>query len=267
MDGSQTSSSMKSISAGLRKIMSNPWVIGIGWILGVLGFVFGVYVYYDSKSERNLIYFVNPARATVVRSDKSSNLVVSYKNEVVRTDITAVQVALWNKGKMSIKKNDVLQPIVLYTGNGAPILEATIRASQREISRLTLDPAESSKGRLKIDWDILEQNDGSVIQIIYAADKDTELKIEGIIEGQKNINQFTKSDSVILLSGFLVFAFAFLVISFTPEIILPSSITGGRWSKIIFWSSILGGLVVSVAISFYAVFWMIQYYRIPMNFD
>jgi cell division protein FtsB len=97
-------------------------------------------------------------------------------------------VALWNRGNRPIKKQNVLKPVVIYTQDNSPILEATIRKTSRDVTHLSLNLDELQKGRVTIDWDILERNDGGIIQLIYAGKPDVHIQAEGVIEGQPSID-------------------------------------------------------------------------------
>jgi hypothetical protein len=89
----------------------------------------------------------------------------------------AVQVAVWNQGRETIRKSDVLRPLVIKTDT--PILEVVVRKEARPgIVGLKLDESESEKGRLGVSWDILEENDGGVIQLIMSAASDVNVTAE-----------------------------------------------------------------------------------------
>ncbi|HST20533.1 MAG TPA: hypothetical protein VLR90_05425 [Blastocatellia bacterium] len=81
---------------------------------------------------------------------------------------------------------------MLYTTDNTPILEATIRKVSRDVVGLDLKAEEISQGRLTISWDILEHNDGGIIQIIYAGSPSVTIQAEGILEVQNEIKH-TKS--------------------------------------------------------------------------
>jgi hypothetical protein len=192
---------------GLKSITSNPYIfIGLA-VISLLSFAFGIYSWLDNKASRELTYFVNPARAVVVQSGKTSDLSVSYKGELVQGDITAVQIAIWNAGKLPVKSGDILKPIVFYTETGAQILEATIRNPGREVCQVSLDHIKLKEGRVTVNWGILEINDATVVQVIYAGDSNVAIKSEGIIEGQGSLIQSGES----AIAKYMMFAFAFIL--------------------------------------------------------
>ena len=106
------------------------------------------------------------------------------------------QVAIWNQGKLPIKDTDVLKPIVLFTADKSPILEATIRKVSREVTNLQLQTNEVQNGRVTVAWKILEQDDGGIIQLIYAGSPEVDIRPDGVIEGQKEIPRILYTNKI-----------------------------------------------------------------------
>ena len=175
-------------------IFSHPAFNFIGLIVGILGLFFGFYFYNAAKIYPQLVAYTLPVKTTIVKSGQASEIKTIYKDKEINTDVTAAQIAIWNQGNASIKKENILKPIIISTQNNTPILEATIRKSTREdVTKLTLNSEEIQNGRLTVSWNILEQNDGGVIQVVYAGNSETTIGVEGTIEGQKEIIKSTKS--------------------------------------------------------------------------
>lgn len=75
--------------------------------------------------------------------------------------------------------------------DGSPsILEATIRKTSRDVVGLDMRGEELAKGRLGLSWNILEQDDGGSIQIVYAGPPGATVHLEGVIEGQRSIERY-----------------------------------------------------------------------------
>src|SRR5690348_13909732 len=104
----------------------------IGLVLGVVSvvvsFVFGLI----PLKARQLSWYVPPIRSTIVRSGKSSDLVVLYRAQPVKGDVSTAQIGIWNDGRESIKPEHVLEPIVVMTNPRVPILEAKIQYIARQ---------------------------------------------------------------------------------------------------------------------------------------
>ena len=171
------------------RFISHPMVVTLGLIGAVASIIsipLAVYFFLLGNRMRELTYYVHPVKAVVVKTGEASRLAVMYDGKEIKTDVVAVQVALWNQGRETIRKSHVLRPLVINTV--APILEAVVRKETRQgIVGIKLDESEGGSGRLGVSWDILETDDGGVIQLILAGKTDTKVTAAAVIEGQKEI--------------------------------------------------------------------------------
>jgi hypothetical protein len=114
----------------------------------------------------------------IVKAGQTSKLLVSYEGQRIATDVVAAQIVFWNAGKLPIKPEHIRQPVAIATDPSRPILESTIRASTPErenIINAQLDTTDAANGRITITWDLLEQDDGFQIQVIFAGPSETRL--------------------------------------------------------------------------------------------
>ena len=185
----------------ISSLLSNPRVATALSILGLVSTltfgIFAIFTYVQTSHKRVLTFSINPARTVVVNTKQSSRLSVAFDGEPVRTDLTAVQVAFWNDGNESIRKSNNLKPLVIATENGVPILEATVLKVSRDVSQITLDLSSIRDGRITVNWDILEQNDGAVIQIIYAGSPTVVISAQAVVETQGEVNSSTDQTTAI----------------------------------------------------------------------
>ena len=103
----------------------------IGSAASVIGLPLTIVLSYLCRERPALTYFVNPAKAAVVRTDQTSRLAVQFDGAPLSGNVTAAQVAFWNAGKKPIRADSVLRPMVLRT-KGCRILEANVRKTTRE---------------------------------------------------------------------------------------------------------------------------------------
>lgn len=157
--------------------------------IGIIAIIIMIYIHLEGKSERELNYYCHPVKATVVKTGQTSSLEVFFDEEKIDSDVTAVQVAIWNNGKKPIKRDDILETITLYTEPKTLIIDAVVRKRTREVIKLSIDRSSIKEGFIPINWHILEHNDGGIIQVIFAGSLDVEILAKGIIEGQKSIKQ------------------------------------------------------------------------------
>jgi hypothetical protein len=184
------------VKGELSKFLSQPfvsYVTLVGTIASVVAIPLAIYFFVKSKETPELAYYIYPVKGAVVQTGQASRLVASFDGQPIQSDISVAQVAIWNQGNRPLKSNDVLRPIVISTEGNAPILEATIRKNSREVTQLSLNTDEIQKGRLRLNWAILEQSDGGIIQLIYVGGPKIPINVDGIIEGQPQLTrvQFT----------------------------------------------------------------------------
>ncbi len=163
-------------------------IVGIaGSIASIIGIALSIYFFMVSREVPELTYFVHPAKAAVVRSGQTSGLTVMFDGQNLNGDITATQIAIWNAGRKSVRSENILQPLVIRTTNHAKILEARVQKVTRDVVGLSLDTSRLSFGEVGVSWNILEQNDGGVVQIIYAGNERTGIEANAVLERQAKI--------------------------------------------------------------------------------
>jgi hypothetical protein len=180
--------SMESKQTGsLVRFFSNPVVGMLGSLASIVGVLLAVYFYAASVRQRDISYVVHPAKVVVVKAGQISRLEVTLDGKKLKGDVTAAQVALWNDGNESVRREHVLKPFVIRTSKSAPIIDARIIKRSRAVTGLALDNRRAEVGELVVSWNILEQNDGGVIQLVFAGSPETPISAEATIEGQPKI--------------------------------------------------------------------------------
>lgn len=180
----------------VSRFFGNPLVGIIGSLASILGVGLAVFFYFSGRAQPELSFYVHPIKATVVKIDQASKLNVRFENRDILSNVTAAQVAIWNRGNKSIRTENILKPIVISTDIKKSILEARVIKTSRDVVNMSLDTAQLGKGKVGISWKILERGDGAIIQLIYEGDPETNINIEGIIEGQKEIEKVQYSEKI-----------------------------------------------------------------------
>ena len=176
----------------LQLFAQNPVVGLVGCAVGVLSLATTIFFGVTALKTKELSLYVNP-KTTIVRSGHGSDLHVLYRGQEVSTDVTALQVELWNAGREPIRPEHLLSPIILETTPNVPILEARIRHISRPITQIVLDTTHIADGKAAVSWKILEQNDAAVIQFILAGPPATSITVTGSLEGQPRVTVFRAS--------------------------------------------------------------------------
>jgi hypothetical protein len=175
----------------LRRFWSHTVVQISTWLISIiLGAYLGYLAAGWSEKTRELSYTVSPVRTNIVKAGEVSALSVSYKDVPVTTDVSSVQVRIWNQGSDAIRQAHILQPLVISTADQTPILEVTVRKQTRpDIVQLQHDDSMQQSGLTKVSWNILEQGDGGIIQLILAGKPDVKISAVAVIEGQRAIRE------------------------------------------------------------------------------
>ncbi|MBK9240910.1 MAG: hypothetical protein IPL75_11745 [Acidobacteria bacterium] len=176
-------------SSAIMDFFRRPEVGIAGSVASIISIGLSVYFFLASSETPELTYFVHPVKAAVVRTGQASGLSVQFDGQVLRSDITATQIAFWNAGRRPIRGSAILSPLVIRTGNGERILEARIRKTSRDVAGVVLDSSRMASGEVEIRWSILEQNDGGVLQLVYAGNEAVELEARAVLEGQPQLVQ------------------------------------------------------------------------------
>ena len=87
---------------------SNPWVGILSTAASIVGLVLTVFFYFRSASYPELVYLVSPVRTIVVKQGTTSRLGVVFDGRPLTQDVTATQVAIWNRGRQAIRRAAIL---------------------------------------------------------------------------------------------------------------------------------------------------------------
>jgi hypothetical protein len=158
-----------------------------GTIFTVLGVALAIYFYFAGARTRRLTYYVNPIKTIVVKGGEASTLRVLHDGQDIKGDVTAAQVAIWNDGTEPIRAENILSSVRLVLEPAVPILEAKIRKESRDVIGATVDTSHLADGVIPVAWKILEHNDGAVIELIFEGSAETELVVQGTVEGQPTV--------------------------------------------------------------------------------
>lgn len=170
------------------RIGKHPFIIFAGFVITVIALIVMIVLFFISQTERELVYAVNPVKTRVVTMGQATGLEVTHNRvELGDVDITVAQVGIWNSGDESIRKENILKEVVIYTKPSVRILEASVSNSSRELDILKFNIIESPElleiGKVPVSWNILEKDDGASVQLIYLGPPEVEILVEGLIEG------------------------------------------------------------------------------------
>jgi len=158
----------------------------LAYTCSILAVPLAIYLYFRGIQEREPKYYVSPERTRIIDTSvpAPAQLQVLYKGRDLNASVGAVVIYFWNDGKLPIKAEDVLEPLIIDLDADCEILDARVLKVSRSVTKLTKgEVGDRGKNRLPLSFSILEHNDGAAIQIIYSGKPDTTVSLSGTIVG------------------------------------------------------------------------------------
>ena len=168
--------------------LKRNWLGILGLLVGVAGISLSIMFYTRTLAERDPAFVVGLDRTEIIRADRVSGAplkVVKGDGTEISGDISSVKMYFWNRGKLPIKPEHVLQPIyITLQDERADILDFQVVGYSRDV----VDPqvtrsASTPRRSLAVSFRIMEQNDGLCLQVIYSGDPTANFGMTGRIEG------------------------------------------------------------------------------------
>ena len=180
----------------LDRFLKNPWASGAAWLFSIVALPLAIFTWTDSIRSRKLCYLVHPVRTIVLNAQGATGLTVTHKGQELKGDLTAAQISIWNAGNESIRSTNILESVRLVSNPPVQIIEAQIQKHSRDLCGASLDVAKAASGIIGLNWAILENNDGVIVQVIYQGTPDVSFSVLGVLEGQKSVNVVSHVGSI-----------------------------------------------------------------------
>lgn len=180
--------------------------------------VYGYYFLYVGYKLREPTFFVDPIRTTILDKTNAADApltLLTAKGDTITSDVVSVYIYFFNQGEETIKLENVYAPLKVRLDTSSRILDFKMIKSARKISGIEV-MIDSTSEFLNITFRALEKDDGFVGQVIFAGNKDSQLYIEGGIDGAKDFKSEIASVDpfyfMIALTIFLIAAYIFLIV-------------------------------------------------------
>lgn len=193
----------------------NPVVGLVGSLTSVTGLVLTLVFYFVSEKHREIVYQVSRSPTTIVQSGRSSDLRVYFHGSEVTGDVSSIQISIWNAGRESVRRENILSRVVTVKMRaGATILNARVTRTTRDLTGFTCQLP--SLRSVSCSWDILENNDGGLLDIIYLGKLGFQT-VDGEVEGRlplREVSDFehgrrsSKQPSILMSIASLLLGFA-----------------------------------------------------------
>lgn len=186
-----------------------------GYFVGLLGVALSIYFYEASKKEKDPTFIIEPIRTEIVNSEKLQNSpikVIKTDSQEIKKGLTSIRFYFWNKGKEAIKNENILSDIIIRTEPSTKIIFNRILKQARNINQITLSQVDSNA--LKLNFNILEIDDGFTGEILVEGNPNTKITIQGAIEGVKSFSNFPASFYRVLSKTVLYFIIGVIGLGF-----------------------------------------------------
>jgi hypothetical protein len=209
----------------------NPKIGLLGTIASVIGILFTIVQFVLDENDREIVYTV-AAPTTIVRSGRLSDLRLNFHGSEITSDVSSVQVAIWNTGRASVKRENVLsdQHRLTISFDSPTVVLDVFAKPTRDIVELEVDKTNTARGQIFCSWNILEQEDGLLLEILYVGSPSIKvpdsIRVAGVIEGKRRIKRTPSRDmtawflAAILIVAGCVSIFRFIRTDHVPWLIV-----------------------------------------------
>jgi hypothetical protein len=180
--------------------------------------VYGYYFLYVGYKLREPTFFVDPIRTTILDKTNAADAplhLLTSKGDTITSDVVSVYFYFFNQGEETIKSENVYAPVNIWLDTASRILDFKMIKKAREVSGIQVS-VDSTSRFLNVGFRALEKDDGFVGQVIFAGNKDSQLYIEGGIEGAKEFKGERAAIDpfyfMIAATIFLIAAYIFLIV-------------------------------------------------------
>lgn len=146
-----------------------------------------IYFHNQSRNIQELIFFESPNKSVLVDIKDSTGLVVAVAGEKDITSLISTNIAIWNNGNKTIKKNNILKPIKLILPQDVKVVGNIKVKKNRDEFNFKATKSTKYNNIISIEWDFLKQGDGALIQLFHTGSTLIQTKIIGELDEQKEI--------------------------------------------------------------------------------
>lgn len=152
-------------------------------ILAIASLGLGYYWYIQSDKRREPCFVISPPVVAAISpvNSKYTNI-ERQKGELVTNMTYSITMYYWNKGREPIHKSDILKPLLIkFSPNNYELLESRIIKQSRDTVGAVLIPQHERNNCIQVSFDLLEENDGFAINVVFNSTQYVTTTLEGII--------------------------------------------------------------------------------------
>jgi hypothetical protein len=171
----------------LNKIAQHPILVVGGYLMGIVGLVMAYQAF-----EKPDICWTLGAPQLVVAPQEDSELAVTFGGGAITGAVSALQLEIWNHGNKPVRSSDILSGVRVTSGEGR-VLKAKVVKQSRTLIGVEIFDAKTNGCSFR--WEILEPDDGFVVQFLLAGSTNTSLSVDGAFERQRTIRNVNRSST------------------------------------------------------------------------
>lgn len=239
----------------------NYWNL-ISIILVLLGIALAIYFQLTNKHERQPTFL--PTKGLLIYSsyskptNKSLSGIKDKKINNASVNLYVQELAFWNKGKMSINKADIIEPLQFNFSDGVEIIEAFVSESTSASKINTV--ISFSSNTVNFSFDQLEEDEGFIIHVTFSGNGYKKPHVSGKIKGVESIGskaQLMEDKIFYGIASVLLYAVVLIVLGVLLVLLVVFLDTGfkkrqpkkDRLGRKRF-KRIMGGLMVALSATF-----------------
>jgi|SRR6185312_10947907 len=175
--------------------VTSPLGALIGWIIGPIGVLVAVVVYFKQKKDRRPVYGKQTFPLIFKSGTTPKKLELFYDHKAVEK-LTLTKFAFWNAGRETIRKEDIsaVKPITIKSAKGATIYDSEIAYSEL-VNNFKITKIDDFT--LGVDFDFIDLNQGMVVNLYHNGDSSDDIICEGAIIGGGSIKRGAVSQNVL----------------------------------------------------------------------
>ncbi|MEL4204820.1 hypothetical protein C9E85_16230 [Plesiomonas shigelloides] len=143
----------------------------ISLLVGILGIVSSYYFYVQSIKSKEPTYWVEDSvqvfKPDMFGKNQRFSLVDNESGKTLGESVYIQELAFWNRGKDPIVSNDVLTPLNFEYPEDVFIVDVSLSAASR--LSVVKPVFEISGSQINLNFNLLEENDGFKLMVVYAA--------------------------------------------------------------------------------------------------
>lgn len=162
----------------------------MGNVIGIIGIILTIVlsflIFSLQKKDREPIFFVEENPKVIINKNNITDFPLIIKaadGKVINDNLNMTNIGFGNKGKESIRRENILKDIIFKINSDVEIIDFRIIRESRDIVNSSIVKLLTEENAYKLDFDILDYKDGVEIQIIYIGNPELEITVDGVIEG------------------------------------------------------------------------------------